>query len=231
MQFAQSLIPARLVKRYKRFLADVTLDDGGEQTVHCPNPGRMLGLTTAGSRVWLSRSANRARKLPLTLELMEADGTLVGINTMHPNRIVEESILDNNIKELTGYSNVRREVKYGKENSRIDLLLEGPGLCYVEVKNVTLKRENRAEFPDSVTSRGAKHLRELLEMVKEGHRAVMVYLVQRADCDYFTVAGDIDPTYEAGLRAAIAGGVEVLCYQCKLSEEEIVLDKPLEISL
>lgn len=231
MKLNTPLTRGTLVERYKRFFGDVRLDDGSIVTAHCANSGSMMGVKDPGSPVWISPNQNPKAKLDWRWEMIEVDGAKVGINTMHPNRIVEEAILDNNIKELTGYAEVRREVKYGKENSRIDLLLEGPGRCYVEVKNVTLKRENHAEFPDAVTTRGAKHLRELLAMVKEGHRAVMVYLVQRADCDYFTVAGDIDPEYEKGLRAAMAGGVEVLCYQCQLSEEEIVLDKPLKISL
>lgn len=220
-----------LVERYKRFFGDVKLADGSVVTAHCANSGSMMNVKQPGSTVWLSANQNPKAKLDWRWEMIEIDGAKVGINTMHPNRIVEEAILGNKIKELTGYKGCRREVKYGKENSRIDLLLEDPGLCYVEVKNVTLKRENRAEFPDSVTTRGAKHLRELIEMVKEGHRAVMVYLVQREDCDYFTVAGDIDPKYAEGLSEAIKGGVEVLCYQCTLSEEEILLDKPLEFRL
>jgi sugar fermentation stimulation protein A len=220
-----------LVERYKRFFGDVKLEDGSIVTAHCANSGSMMNVKEPGSPVWLSANQNPKAKLDWRWEMIEIDGAKVGINTMHPNRIVEEAILERKIKELTGYAECRREVKYGKENSRIDLLLEDPGLCYVEVKNVTLKRENRAEFPDAVTSRGTKHLRELHEMVKDGHRAVMVYLVQRADCDYFTVAGDIDPEYAEGLREAMAGGVEVLCYQCVLTEEEILLDKALEIRI
>jgi len=220
-----------LVERYKRFFADVKLDDGTIVTAHCANSGSMLSVKEPGSTVWISPNQNPKAKLDWRWEMIEVEGVKVGINTMHPNRIVEEAINANKIKELTGYKTLRREVKYGSENSRIDLLLEDPGLCYVEVKNVTLKRGARAEFPDSVTTRGAKHLRELSQMVREGHRAVMVYHVQRPDCDAFSIADDIDPAYATELAAAIKAGVEVLCYQCKLSEEEIILDKPLKISI
>jgi sugar fermentation stimulation protein A len=231
MKLNTPLTRGRLVERYKRFFGDVKLEDGSVVTAHCANSGSMMNVKEPGSPVWISANTNPKAKLDWRWEMIEIDGAKVGINTMHPNRIVEEAILENRIKELRGYKECRREVKYGLENSRIDLLLEDPGLCYVEVKNVTLKRENRAEFPDSVTSRGAKHLRELIEMTKDGHRAVMIYLAQRSDCDYFTVAADIDPEYAKGLKEAIEGGVEVLCYQCVLTEEEILLDKPLEIRI
>lgn len=231
MKLNTPLTEGILVERYKRFFADVKLADGRIVTTHCANSGSMLSVKEPGSKVWLSANQNPKAKLDWRWEMIEVDGAKVGINTMHPNRIVEEAINENKIKELTGYANLRREVKYGSENSRIDLLLEDPGLCYVEVKNVTLKRGAKAEFPDAVTTRGAKHLRELSQMVRDGHRAVMVYHVQRADCDSFGIAADIDPAYAAELKAAIASGVEILCYQCALSTEEIVLDKPLKISL
>jgi len=231
MKLNTPLTAGVLVKRYKRFFADVKLDNGKVVTAHCANSGSMLSVKEPGSRVWLSANTNPKAKLGWRWEMIEIQGAKVGINTMHPNRIVEEAVLDNKIKELKGYKEVRREVKYGLENSRIDLLLEDPGRCYVEVKNVTMKRKDFAEFPDSVTTRGAKHLRELAEMVKDGHRAVMLYLVQRADCDFFTTADDLDPDYAAGLKDAMASGVEVLCYQCALSDEDIALDKPLEIRL
>ncbi len=231
MKLNTPLTPGVLIERYKRFFADVRLEDGSVVTAHCANSGSMLSVKEPGSRVWLSKNQNPKAKLDWRWEMIEVEGAKVGINTMHPNRIVEEAVLDNKIKELKGYKEVRREVRYGLENSRIDLLLEDPGLCYVEVKNVTLKRDTFAEFPDAVTTRGAKHLRELIEMVRDGHRAVMMYLVQRPDCDFFTLAGDIDPDYAAGLKDALDGGVEILCYQCALSEEDIRLDKPLEIRL
>lgn len=224
------LIPGRLIRRYKRFLADVALDDGGEVTVHCPNPGRMIGLDAPGSRVWLSRSDNAKRKLPLTLELVEADGGLVGINTMHPNRLVEEALRAGRIPELAGYGGIRREVRYD-EGSRVDLLLTEPGRadCYVEVKNVHLRRDDLAAFPDTVTARGARHLGALRRQVDAGARAVLVYVVQRTDCTAFGLAEDIDPAYAEAFREALAGGVESLCRACTISLEQIELAMPLPI--
>ncbi|WP_186424432.1 DNA/RNA nuclease SfsA [Pannonibacter sp. I15F10I1] len=223
MDFEKPLVRGRLVKRYKRFLADVVLDSGEEITAHCANPGSMLGLNAPGSLVYLSRSDNPARKLAWSWEIIEADGALVGISTAHPNRLVEEALLAGLIPELSGFAGLRREVKYGK-NSRIDILLEGAdgGLTYVEVKNVHLMRQaGLAEFPDSVTARGAKHLVELEDMVRAGHRAVMVYLVQRPDCSELDFAADIDPAYAAALKQAMAGGVEAHAIGCEVTPEFI----------
>ncbi|WP_430511885.1 DNA/RNA nuclease SfsA [Pannonibacter phragmitetus] len=223
MDFGKPLIRGRLVKRYKRFLADVVLDSGEEVTAHCANPGSMLGLNAPGSLVYLSRSDNPARKLAYSWEIIEADGALVGISTAHPNKLVEEALLAGLIPELSGFAHLRREVKYGK-NSRIDILLEdaGGGLTYVEVKNVHLMRQaGLAEFPDSVTARGAKHLVELEDMVRAGHRAVMVYLVQRPDCSELDFAADIDPAYAAALRQAMAAGVEAHAIGCEVTPEFI----------
>ena len=232
MDFTQTLISGRLVRRYKRFLADVILDgDGSEITAHCANPGSMLGLNAPGSRVYLSRSDNPARKLPLSWEIIEADGVLVGISTAHPNRLVEEAILAGSVPGLSGYRELRREVKYGV-NSRIDILLEAPDQprCYVEVKNVHLMRQpGLAEFPDSVTARGAKHLRELSDMVRDGHRAVMVYLVQRPDCDRLAMASDIDPAYAEALVEARAAGVEVIAIGCSVTPEAIRVNRVVEV--
>jgi sugar fermentation stimulation protein A len=237
MRFPSPLIHGRLIERYKRFLADVELDDGTVTTVHCPNPGGMIGLDAPGSEIWLSRSANPDRKLPLTFELIRTHSGLVGINTGHPNRIVEAAIGAGRIAELRGYQTVRREVRYG-ENSRIDLLLEGAGrpTCYVEVKNVHLKRDPRpqggpAEFPDAVTKRGAKHLVEMSREVDAGSRAVMVYVVQRADCESFRIAADIDPAYHRALIDAMAHGVEAICYACNISPEAIELTAPLPVEV
>ena len=241
MRFPSPLLEGRLVRRYKRFLADVELPGGPDGveliTAHVPNSGSMMGVDAPGSPVWLSRSSNPKRKLAYTLELVEADGGLVGVNTAHPNALVAEAIAAGRIPELAGYARVRREVKYGK-NSRIDVLLEADGRppAYVEVKNVHLRRPSLgdglcAEFPDCPTARGAKHLEELAAMVAQGCRAVMLYLVQRMDCTHFRVARDIDPAYDAGLRRAVDAGVETLCWSCTLTRESIELDRPLPLRL
>lgn len=230
MQFSQPLVQGRLVRRYKRFLADVELSGGRQVTAHCANPGAMLGLARPGSRIWLSGNPNPKAKLDWRWELEEVDGALVGINTSHPNAIVAEALAAGQVPALRGYHEMRREVRYG-EGSRIDLLLEDPDRCFVEVKNVHLKRGNRAEFPDSVTARGAKHLDELARQVAAGARAVMFYLVQRSDCDSFAIAADLDPRYAQRFAAARAAGVEVEVWDCALSTGEILLRRPLPLDL
>ena len=221
MRFEPPLSPGSLVRRYKRFLADVTIA-GRAQTVHVANPGSMLGLALPGSRIWLSASKNPARKLPLSWELVEVAGSLVGINTGYANRLAEEAIRRGHIEALTGYASLRREVAYG-EGSRVDFLLEGEGRppCYVEVKSVTLKRGATAEFPDAVTARGERHLRELIAMRQAGARAVMLFIAQRNDCRRLTIAGDIDPAYEAALALAQEAGIEVIAYACSVGPEGI----------
>ena len=235
MKFPTPLVRGRLIKRYKRFLADVSLDTGELVTATCPNTGSMMGLAVPGAVVWLSVSASPTRKYPHTWELVEADAgsgpTLVGINTSHPNRLVSDAVACGTIPEASGYATLRREVKYGL-SSRIDILLEDPGkgLCYVEIKNVHLsRRAGLAEFPDSVTERGAKHLAELSAMVAAGHRAVMLYLIQRADAEAFSLAADIDPRYAAAFEAARAAGVEAIAYACDLSPTEITIARPLPV--
>ena len=225
MRFPSPLVEGRLLRRYKRFLADVEFADGSVATVHVANPGSMIGLTAEGSRVLVSPSQNPARKLSWSLELIEADGTLVGVNTAHPNRLVADAIADGAIAELTGYAGLKREVAYGK-NSRIDILLTGGERpdAYVEVKNVHMsRRPPRAEFPDSVTARGAKHLDELSAMVRAGSRGVMVYLVHRADSTDFTLAREIDPAYAAAFDRARDAGVEMLVYGCRVTPEEVTV--------
>lgn len=220
---------ARLLRRYKRFLADVRFADGTETTAHCANPGSMLGLAEEGNTVWLSKSDNPKRKLAWSWELVESDGALVGINTVRPNALVTEAIEAGLVPELTGYDTLRREVKYG-QNSRIDILLESDDRppAYIEIKSVTLSREaGLAEFPDSKTSRGAKHMGELAEMAKSGHRAVVFFLVQRDDAGEMRLARDVDPAYAEAFDDARRSGVEVLCYSCRLSPGEIALDGPL----
>ena len=233
MKFPDPLIRGTLIRRYKRFLADVTLENGDVVTAHCANSGSMLGVAAPGSEVWLSPARNPDRKLRYTWELIRIGESLVGINTSHPNGLVAEAIQGGVLAGLAGYETIRREVKYGR-NSRIDLLLESPGLpkCYVEVKNVTMMRGGSlAEFPDAVTQRGAKHLDELSNMVRDGHRAVMVYLVQREDCRRFSIAADIDPTYAGSLREALKVGVEAFCFACTLTTEGIEVAGPLTMDI
>lgn len=230
MKFHPPLTQATLIKRYKRFLADVQFDDGTLATAHCANPGSMKGMAEPGSTVWLSKSDNPKRKLAWSWELVDAGTSIVGVNTARPNALVASAIEAGTIPELGGYTSLRREVKYG-QNSRIDLLLEAPTkpAAYVEIKSVTLSRTpGLAEFPDSRTARGAKHMVELAETAKAGHRAVVFFLVQRTDCAKMTPATDIDPIYAASLHDAIAAGVEVLCYSCKISPHEIELDQRLK---
>jgi len=227
MRFPAPLIPATLIKRYKRFLADVVLPSGETITVHCANPGSMIGLNGPGARVWLSKSANPCRKLAYSWELIEVDlgggAEFVGINTAHPNTLAAEAIAAGAIPELTGYATLRREVKYGN-GSRVDFLLEDPARppCYVEIKNVHLmRRPGVAEFPDAVTKRGAKHLHELAAMVAGGARAVMLFLVQIGSAHSFALARDIDPAYGRAYDSARSAGVEALARRCRITGDGI----------
>jgi sugar fermentation stimulation protein A len=235
MRLPFPLLRGTLIQRYKRFLADVRLDDGQLITAICPNTGSMLGLAAPGAVVWLSQSDSPTRKYRHTWELVEADlgagPTLVGINTGHPNKLVAEALIARRVRALAGYPRLRREVKYGR-NSRIDLLLEcaSKGLCYVEIKNVHLsRRHGLAEFPDSITERGAKHLSELSDMVRAGHRAMMVFLIQRGDAKRLALARDVDPAYGSAFDKAVAAGVEAIALRCRMSPEEIVIDRSVPI--
>ena len=235
MRFPTPLIPATLVRRYKRFLADVVMPNGETITVHVANPGGMIGLATPGARVWLSKSDNPNRKLAYSWELIEVDfgagNEHVGVNTGHPNPLVGAALAAGAIPELAGYASIRREVKYGR-NSRVDFLLEDAARppCYVEIKNVHMMRTSGlAEFPDSVTARGAKHLGELANMVRAGHRAVMVFLVQRADAERLSLARDVDPAYGAAYDAALAAGVGTIVLRCRLDTKGIVVDRAIPI--
>ena len=236
MKFPTPLIPATLVKRYKRFLADVVLPDGTTITAHVANPGAMTRLAAPGSRVWLSKSDSKTRKLPHSWELIEVDLgrglELVGINTGHPNALAAEAIAAGRIPELAGYTTVRREVKYGTA-SRVDFVLRATGRppCYVEIKNVHLMRTpGFAEFPDAVTKRGAKHLAELSAVVAAGARAVMLYLIQIGSAQRFALARDIDPLYGAAFDAARAAGVEAFAYRCGITCDGIEVAEKVAIS-
>lgn len=234
MKFSPPLEPATFLKRYKRFFADIRLADGSIETAHCPNTGSMLNCLVESSPCYFSRSDNPKRKLKTTLEYVTcASGKLAGINTHRANKIVKEALFAGKVEELANYPEIASEVKYGEENSRIDFKLSGEGLpdCYVEVKSVTLAEKEEAGligyFPDSVTTRGQKHLRELMAMVAEGHRAVLLFCVQHQDIDLVRVAGHIDAKYAQLLGEAIDAGVEVLVYRASLSPETLELEKRL----
>ncbi len=233
MVIKEHLVRGKLVKRYKRFLADIALKND-LITAHCPNSGSMKGLVNPGNSVWISTSSNKTRKLPYTLEIIQVDGVCVGVNTRRPNQIVVHALKQKKIKSLSAYHTIREEVKYGT-NSRIDILLQEESLpdVYIEVKNVTLKEGDAALFPDAVTSRGTKHLNELINMKKMGARAIMFYLVQRNDCTFFSPASKIDPLYAQTLEKAMDAGVEVMVYPCSVSPQQIKLeaDNPLPIKI
>ncbi|GAB4375546.1 MAG: DNA/RNA nuclease SfsA [Calditrichia bacterium] len=231
MKLPQPLISGTLVQRYKRFLADIKLDSGQLVTAHCPNSGSMKSFNEPGSPVLLSVSRNPKRKLPYTWEMIRVNNIWVGINTNHPNKLVREGIEQNVISELQGYDIIRSEVNYGNR-SRIDLLLEGSkGRCYIEIKNVTLVEGERALFPDAVTLRGQKHLKELMGVVSDGWRAVIFFVVQRGDGELVSPADEIDPEYGRLLRQAAARGVELLAYQAAVLPEEIKISHRVPVVL
>lgn len=232
MKFTQPLQAAKLIKRYKRFLADIELDNSDVRTIHCANTGAMTGCAEPGNTVWYSTSDNPKRKYPNSWELTQTLGNdWICVNTAQANRLVEEAIKNDVIDELTGYTSLRTEVKYGTENSRIDLLLESESRppCYIEVKSVTLLGKDRqGYFPDAVTTRGQKHLRELMEMVDQGNRAVLLFAVLHSGIDNVSVADHIDPIYAQLLTQAVKAGVEVLCYKAELNKEQIKLTNCIE---
>ncbi len=235
MRFQTPLVPARLVRRYKRFLSDMVLEaDGRAVVAHCPNPGSMTGLAEPGLRCWLEPNDDPKKKLKFGWRLVELPGGhWSGIDTAVPNRVVREALKTRLVAELAGYGTVRAEVNYGAK-SRVDFLLTEPGLpdAYVEVKNVHLRRDGDwAEFPDSVTARGARHLDELSAMAAAGHRAVMLYLVQRTDCARFRLAADIDPAYAAACRGARDRGVEAICYGTTVDPRGVDLAGPLPVEI
>ncbi|SPF77529.1 DNA/RNA nuclease SfsA [Pseudoprimorskyibacter insulae] len=231
MRFPSPLVPATLIRRYKRFLADARLGDGTEVTAHCANPGSMMGLAEPGMRIWLEPNDDPKKKLKYGWRLVEHDGGhFTGVDTSLPNRMLKAAFQAGQVPGFDGYDTVRPEVKYG-QNSRIDFLLTGPNLpdAYVEVKSVTLsRRAGQAEFPDSVTARGAKHLAELAGMARAGHRAVMLYLVQRTDAERVTLADDIDRAYAAAFTDAARAGVEAMALRCAIHPETgVTLDAPV----
>lgn len=234
MEFATPLIRATLLRRYNRFLSDIRLEDGTEARAHCPNPGSMMGLKEPGTPIWVEPNDDPKKKLKYGWRLSELDGGgMVCIDTSLPNRVVGEALQAGQVAKLAAYSHIRPEVAYGTR-SRVDFLLSGDGLpdAYVEVKNVTLRRsEDWAEFPDSVTTRGAKHLRELAEVVAGGHRAIMLYLLQRSDCGRLRMASDLDPAYAAAFDAAREAGVEMLCYGTRIAPDGVWLSDVLPMEM
>ena len=231
MRFKSRLIRGALIQRYKRFLADVRLENGEIVTAHCTNTGSMMGCKEPGSSVYISRSDNLNRKLLYTWELIKTDGTWVGINTLHPNKLVPEAVQSGVIAELSGYLSIRREVKVSA-HTRLDLCLEGPnGNCFIEVKNVTLAMNGTAAFPDAVSERGTKHLKALMRLKRQGHRAAIVFVIQRGDCSTFRPADEIDSEYGRWLRKAVKAGVEALPYRAKVTSREIVLTDRIATTL
>ena len=232
MRFQTELVPARLIRRYKRFLADCQLEDGTEVTAHCANPGSMMGLADPGMKIWREPNDDPKRKLNYGWRLVDHEnGHFTGVDTALPNRAVRAALADRKIGPLAAYGTVRPEVKYG-ENSRIDFLMTEKGLpdAYVEVKSATLSRTaGLVEFPDSVTARGAKHLAELAQMARSGHRAILLYLVQRTDCTAFSVAADIDPAYAAAFASAGGAGLETLVIGTRISPKGVALAEPLAL--
>ena len=231
MKFSNNLIKAKFIKRYKRFFSDHILENGQVVTAHCPNTGAMTGVAKEGITSWLSESNDPKRKLKWTWELTQENNTIVGVNTHNPNKIIQEAINNKEIKELLNYKTLKREVKYGV-NSKIDIFLQDDNKvnCYVEIKNVHLSREKGlAEFPDGITSRGTKHLNELANVAKDGDRAVMLYLIQRNDCNYFKIAEDIDIEYGQAFIDALNAGVEVICIDTILNTSEINIGKKIKL--
>lgn len=234
MQFSSPLISATLIKRYKRFLADVRLDSGEEITVHCPNTGAMTGCADPGFTVWLSKSDNPKRKYSYTWELSQnQSGQWIGVNAAGANTIVSEALTNKAVEELTSYESWQQEVRYGEENSRIDFLLQDnqQARCYLEVKSVTLVQDGIGGFPDAVTLRGQKHLRELTTLAQQGKQASLLYLVQHTGVQKLDLNSSIDPEYARLLKQAQQSGVRILCYGCLINAEKIELKQTLKFLL
>tara|TARA_Y100000590_G_scaffold131086_1_gene149761 strand:- start:8228 stop:8929 length:702 start_codon:yes stop_codon:yes gene_type:complete len=227
MKFTKKLLSGKFIKRYKRFFIDIEYKKK-IITSHCPNSGSMLGLLNKGNKVWFSISNNPKRKLKYTTEIIEVDNNMVGVNTLLSNKIVYEALKNKKIKELSNFNNIKNEVKFSND-TRFDFLLSNNvKKCFLEVKNVTLVRNKKiAEFPDAITTRGTKHLNQLISAKNKGYQSFILYLIQREDCDSFTIASDIDEKYNAALSKAVKSGVKILCYDCKLNNEEIKLNNKI----
>ena len=228
MKFKDTLLQGTLIKRYKRFFVDIKYQNN-TIIAHCPNSGSMMGLIKTGNKVWFSQSNDPKRKLKYTLQIIEVNKKKVGINTHLTNKIILESLIDKKIKSLVNFTNIKPEVKFS-DKTRFDFLISNDvDKCFLEVKNVTLVRENSvAEFPDAITSRGTKHLNELINAKKKGYKSYMLYLIQREDCKSFKIAKDIDEEYKTTYEKALKNGVKILCYDCKLSNEEIKINNQID---
>ena len=228
MKFKERLLQGTLIKRYKRFFADIKYQNN-TITAHCPNSGSMMGLLKAGNKVWFSQNNNPKRKLKYTLQIIEVNKKMVGINTHLTNKIILESLKEKKIKSLINFTSIKSEVKFS-DNARFDFLIyNDKDKCFLEVKNVTLVRKNSiAEFPDAITSRGTKHLNELINAKKKGYKSYILYLIQRDDCKSFKIAKDIDEEYKITYEKALNNGVKMLCYDCKLSNEEIKINNQID---
>ena len=231
MNFENKLISGLFIKRYKRFFVDIKINDK-IITAHCPNTGSMFGLLKKGNKVWISKSNNLNRKLKYTLEIIEDKSAKVGVNTHSTNKIVHHALQNNLIDEFNNISEIKPEIKFGL-NTRFDFLVSNEKhKSFIEVKNVTLSREKSlAEFPDAVTTRGLKHINELLKASKKNYKIFILYLIQRDDCKSFTVAKDIDPNYATALKKAINNKLKILCYDCKFSSKGIKLNKKMNIKI
>jgi sugar fermentation stimulation protein A len=229
MKFDTPLIKTKFIKRYKRFFVDLLLNKE-IVTAHCANSGSMIGLLNEGENAWISESKNKERKLKYTLEILEHDKQMIGVNTHSTNKIVEEALINKKINELTNFNQIKREVKFN-DNTRFDFLVSNnEEQAFIEAKNVTLKREKDcAEFPDAPTTRGQKHLLELIEAIKKKYKAYLIFLVQREDCNFFKISKDIDKKYYEYLIQAKKKGVNFLCYSSKVTDKEIILNKKIEI--
>ena len=231
MKFKERLLQGTLIKRYKRFFADIKYKN--EIIIaHCPNSGSMMGLLNKGNKVWFSISNNPNRKLKYTLEIIEVEKKMVGINTQLANKIILEALHQKKVKNLIKFDNIRTEVKFS-DKTRFDFLISNSKKkCFLEVKNVTLSREKKiSEFPDAITFRGTKHLKELIVAKKQGFESYMLYLIQREDCESFKIADDIDEEYKFVFDKALKIGVKILCYDCKLSNKEIKLNNPINYEI
>ena len=227
MKFKERLLQGILIKRYKRFFVDINYKNK-IITAHCPNSGSMMGLLKKGNKIWFSRSDNPNRKLKYTLEIIEEEKKMEGINTLLTNKIVLEALSQKRIKKLVKFNNIKTEVKFS-DKTRFDFLISNnKEKCFLEVKNVTLLREKKiAEFPDAITARGTKHLNELCNAKKQGYQSYILYLIQRENCDSFKIAKDIDEKYKIAFTKALKSGVKILCYDCKLNNEEIKLNNQI----